>query len=107
MQICFYSSCFLAVFLVCVFGRKRKGRYVCLLGLSDSGKTLLFMRVLLTIFFNISKFSGIVVTIFFGKEHLFVGLELQHSCSKYSHVHIALFPAVHYIWLLISQSMQV
>ncbi len=33
------------VLLKCCFGGGSKGKYVCLLGLSDSGKTLLFRRV--------------------------------------------------------------
>ena len=102
-KLVFYSSCFLAVFLVCVFGRKRKGRYVCLLGLSDSGKTLLFMRVLLAIFLTLPSFLSLWSRILI----LFFGSELQHSCSKCSQVYIALFPGLHYVWSLISQTMQV
>lgn len=40
------TSLWMAVLLLCLCGGgRRKGRRVCLLGLSNSGKTLLFMRV--------------------------------------------------------------
>ena len=38
------TVCLVMLWLVCG-GKGSRGRYICLLGLSNSGKTLLFMRV--------------------------------------------------------------